>query len=291
MTRWTIDSPRTLDLPEVAALKVRVVSGSVAVLASQDPPSLDIASLTGQPLLVTHESGILTITYEDLQPGGLRGWLRPQKHSADVTITVPAGCPAQLGVVNASTIVSGISANISAKSVSGDITLDGVTGSVDAKTVSGDLEARGLDGDIVFNSVSGDLTLAGGAIRHLAARTVSGEVTADIEVPEHGGLKVTTVSGDVAVRVPAAASARVDLRSTSGRLRSNFGPMSPAPGPGPAVLSATLGSGSANVSLTSMTGDVTLLARADPPSGPPEEEERSVQGSPASGPTGQGEQT
>ena len=261
MPRWTIDSPRTLDLGDVAALKVRVVSGSIAILASQDPPSLDVASLAGQPLLVTHEAGILTITYEDLRPGGLLGWLRPQRHSADVTVTVPGDCPTQVGVVNASAIVSGISAKISAKSVSGDITLDGVIGSVDAKTVSGDLEARDIDGDIAFNSVSGDLTLAGGAVSSLAAKTVSGQVTADIDLRDGGGLKVSTVSGHVAVRVPATASARVDLRSTSGRVRSSFDGMAPAPGPGPAVLSATIGSGSANLSVTSMTGDVTLLAR------------------------------
>src|SRR5260370_28394062 len=143
MPRWTINSPRTLDLGDVAALKVRVVAGSVSMLATEDEPSLDVSSLAGQPLLVTHEAGILTITYEDLQPAGLLGWLRPQRHSADVTITVPGGCPTQVGVVNASAIVSGISAKVSAKSVSGDITLDGVTGSVDAKAVSGNLEAPG----------------------------------------------------------------------------------------------------------------------------------------------------
>jgi hypothetical protein len=265
MPRWTIDSPRTLELPDVAALRVRVISGSVAILASQDPPSLDVASLAGQPLLVTHEAGILTVTYEDLQPGGLRGWLRPQRHTADVTITVPRGCPTQVSVVNASVIVSGIAANVSAKSVSGDITLDGVTGSVDAKTVSGDLEARGLDGEIAFSSVSGDLTLADGTVRSLAARTVSGQVTADVDVPDGGGLKVATVSGDVAVRLPREASARVDLKSTSGRLRSSFDGVTPAPGPGPATMTATLGSGSANLSLTSLTGDVALLARTGPP--------------------------
>jgi Putative adhesin len=291
MPRWTINSPRTLDLPDVAALRVRVISGSVAVLASQDPPSLDVASLSGQPLLVTHEAGILTVTYEDLQPGGLRGWLRPQRHSADVTITVPAGCPTQVSVVNAAAIVSGISANISVKSVSGDITLDGVTGGVDAKTVSGNVEARGIDGDLTFNSVSGDLTLADAAIGRLFARTLSGQVTADVGVPGGSGTKVSTVSGDVSVRVPASASARVDLRSTSGRLRSNFEALSPAPAPGRAVLSATLGSGSAEISLTSMTGDVTLLASPDdPPSGSPDGQERTVKASPTSAPTGQGEQ-
>ena len=283
MPRWTIDSPTTIDLPGVAALKVRVVSGSVAILASQDAPSLDVASLTGQPLLVTHEAGILTVTYEDLQWDGLKGWLRPQRHSADVTITVPADCPTQVGVVNASAIVSGISASISAKSVSGDITLDGVTGSVDAKTMSGDLEARGIDGEVAFNSVSGGLTLAGGSVSKLAARTVSGQVTADIDLRDGSGLKVTTVSGDVAVRVPASASARVDLKSTSGRVRSGFDGMSPASGRGPAVLSATIGSGSANLTVSSMTGDVTLLARAEPPApGQPPAPE-------AAAPTGQGD--
>jgi hypothetical protein len=291
MPRWTIDSPRTLDLPDIAALRVRVISGSVAVLGSQDPPSLDVASVSGQPLLVTHDAGILTVTYEDLQPGGLRGWLRPQRHSADVTITVPAGCPVQVSVVNASTIVSGISANISAKSVSGDITLDGVTGSVDAKTVSGNVEARGIDGDLAFNSASGDLTLADAEVGRLTARTLSGQVTADVEVPEGSGTRISTVSGDVSVRVPASASARVDLKSTSGRLRSNFEPLSPAPPPGRAALTATLGSGSAEISLASMTGDVTLLASAvEPPASSPDGQERTVKASPDSAPTGQGEQ-
>jgi len=265
MPRWTIDSPTTIDLPGVAALKVRVVSGSVAILGSEDAPSLDVASLTGQPLLVTHEAGILTVTYEDLQWDGLKGWLHPQRHSADVTVTVPAGCPTQVGVVNASAIVSGISASISAKSASGDITLDGVTGNVDAKTVSGDLEARGIDGEVAFNSISGGLTLAGGVVSRLAATTVSGQVTADIDLRDGAGLKVTTVSGDVAVRVPASASARVNLKSRSGRVRSGFDGMSPSPGRGPTVLSATIGSGSADLTVSSMTGDVTLLARAQSP--------------------------
>jgi hypothetical protein len=301
MPRWTIDSPRTLDLPDIAALRVRVVSGSVAVLASQDPPSLDVASLAGPPLLVTHEAGILTITYEDLQPGGLLSWLHPHKHSADLTVIVPDGCPVQVSVLNASTVVSGISGKISTKSASGDITLDGVTGNVDAKTVSGNVEARDLDGDLAFNSVSGDLTLVGSAARHLAARSVSGQVTADLDVPEGGEFRVSTVSGQVSIRVPASASARADLRSTSGRVRSDFDVMmAPAPARGPTVMSATLGSGSASISLTSMTGDVTLLARADDPqaaapagdlpSGAPDVQERSVRTNPTSAPTGQGEQ-
>lgn len=259
MPRWTIDGPATVDIGDFAALRVRLISGSVAILATADAPSLDVASLTGQPLLVTQEAGILTISYADLRWDGVRSWLRPQRHSADITLTVPAECPIRLGVVNASATVSGVAAGISAKTVSGDLTLDGVTGTVDAKTVSGDLEARGLDGEIIFNSVTGGLTLAGGSVRQLDAKTVSGQVTADIDLAEDSGLRVATVSGEVAVRLPACASVRVDLRSAAGQVQSTFDGMRSA-GPGPANMAGTLGSGSASLTVTSMSGDVTLLA-------------------------------
>ncbi len=263
MPRWTIDGPATVEIGDFAALRVRLISGSIAILASADTPTLDVAALTGQPLLVTQEAGIMTVTYEDLRWDGLLSWLRPQPHVADLTLTVPTGCPVQLGVVNASATMSGVAASISAKSVSGELMLDGVAGIVDAKTVSGDLEARGLDGGIAFNSVTGDLTLAGGSVRQLEAKTVSGQVTADIEVSEGADLRVSTVSGAVAVRLPRCSNVQVDLRSNSGKVHSTFDGMR-SDGPRPTTLAGTLGSGSASLSVSSMSGDVTLLARPEP---------------------------
>jgi len=277
MPRWIIDAPKTLEFDGVAALRVRVISGTVAVLASDSPPAVDVARLSGQPLLISHEAGILTITYEDLSWEGLLGWLRPQRHSAEVTVTVPRGCPTQLGVVNASAIVSGIAAHVSVKSVSGDITLDGVTGKVDAKTVSGDLEARGLDGGVSFNSVSGDLTLAGGSVQDLDAKTVSGKVTADVDLRCDGSLRVTTVSGEVAVRLPADASAEVDLRSTSGRVRTGFDGLRTARSPGSNTVAGTLGAGAGRMTVATLSAPVTLLQRGQPPCPP------GAPGSPAGG--------
>jgi hypothetical protein len=266
MTRWTIDAPTTLDFDGVAALRVRVLSGSVAVLSSDERPCLDIANLAGQPLLVSHEGGVLTVSYEDLTWEGLLGWLRPQRHSAVITITVPKDCPTQLGVVSASAIVSGISAKTSVKSVSGNITLDGVTGTVDATTVSGDIEAQGIDGRIGFNSVSGDLTLADGTVHQLDAKTVSGCITADIDLDHGGGLRVGTVSGAVAIRLPAETSTRVDLRSATGRVLSEFRGLHSSDRPGANTLTGTLGAGdrAGRLSVTTMSGQVTLLQRSHP---------------------------
>jgi hypothetical protein len=265
MPSWTVDRPRTIELEGVAAMRVRVVGGSVAILAAEDAPSVDVASLTGQPLLVTQEAGILTITYEDLRWDGMLEWLRPQRHTADLMITLPRACPMQVTTVSASATVSGMAAKLAARTVSGGLTLDGLAGSVDAKTVSGDLEARDLEGSVGFNSVSGALTLAGGSVGDLSAKTVSGRVTADIDLRDGGGVRVTTVSGEVAIRLPACASARVSLRSASGRVHSGFDALTTSQTVGMTTIAGTLGTGLASITAASVTGDVTLLARPDSP--------------------------
>jgi hypothetical protein len=267
MSRWSIDAPTTLDFDDVAALRVRAVSGTVAVLSTGDRPRLDISSLTGQPLQVSHDAGILTISYPDLTWEGVLGWLRTQKRSAAITVMVPKDCPIQLGVVNATAVVSGISGRTSVKSVSGNITLDGVTGSIDADTISGAVEAQGLAGQVGFKSVSGDLTLADGSVERLAAKTVSGRVTADVDMASDGALRVATVSGEVTIRLPASAGSRIELRSATGRVLSEFGGLDCSRGPGSNTLAGKIGSGSGQVSVATVSGRVTLLRRDRP--GPP----------------------
>jgi hypothetical protein len=48
--RWLVHEPMTLDFDGVVALRVRLMSGSVAVLGTQDRPCLDVAAVTGQAL-------------------------------------------------------------------------------------------------------------------------------------------------------------------------------------------------------------------------------------------------
>jgi DUF4097 and DUF4098 domain-containing protein YvlB len=222
-----------------------------------------VANVTGEPLSVTHEDGTLTITHENLTWEGLLKWLKPQRHSATVTVTVPRTCPTQVGVVSATAVLSGLAGRASVKSVSGEITLDGVTGDVDANTVSGALEAQGTGGRLNFNTVSGDLTLADGWLERLHANTVSGDVTADIDLDPLGGMQVTTVSGEVTLRLPAEADAQVKLHSLSGDVRSEFTELRRSEAPASHSVSGSLGAGSGHVSVTAMSGRVMLLRRAE----------------------------
>ena len=262
MARWTIEVPTSLEFDDVTGLRVRLISGSVAVLATDGKPSLDVSSIEGDPLTVTYDGGVLTIAHENLTWDGLLKWLRPQRHAATVTVTVPRKCPTQVGVVSATAVVSGISSRASVKSVSGGITLDGVTGDVDANTVSGALEAQGINGRLNFKTVSGDLTLADGWLERLDASVVSGDVTADVDLDPLGGMQVTTVSGEVTLRLPAEADARVNLHSVSGDVRSEFTELVRSSAPASRSVSGSLGAGSGQVSVTTMSGRVVLLRRA-----------------------------
>jgi Putative adhesin len=282
MAHWTIEAPTSLDFEEVTGLRVRLIAGSVAVLATDGKPSLDVTSITGDPLNVTYDGGVLTIIHDNLTWEGLLKWLRPQRHSATVTVTVPRKCPTQLGVVSATAVMSGISAKASVKSVSGEITLDGVTGDVDANTVSGALEAQGINGKLNFNSVSGDLTLADGWLERLDANAVSGDVTADIDLDPLGGMHITTVSGEVTLRLPAEADAKVNLHSMSGDVRSEFSELRKESAPASHSVSGSLGAGSGHVSVTTMSGRVMLLRRANhetaPQSGAQADNENGMEG-------------
>ena len=262
MPRWTVDAPASLDFDDVTALQVRLIAGTVAVMATDERPSVVISDISGRPLQVGYDSGTLTIAYETLSWERLLDWLKPLHDSAAITVTVPAECPIQLGVVSASAVVCGLSSGASVKGVSGEITLDGVTGQVQADTISGALEGRDVDGAVRFKSVSGDLTLADGCLTLLEADNVNGQIAADVSLAAAGAMRISTISGDVTLRLPADSDTGVRLHSTAGNVRSEFDSLRPTISPGSHSVSGNVGGGSGRVSVNSVSGDVTLLRRA-----------------------------
>jgi hypothetical protein len=231
------------------------------VLATDDSPSVVVSDINGRPLQVSYEAGALTIGYDALSWERLLDWLNPAGDTAAVTVTVPAHCPIQLGVVSASAVVCGLSSGAAVKGVSSEITLDGIAGDVLADTISGALEGRDVEGSVCFKSVSGDLTLANGSLTQLQADNISGQIAADVSLAADGGMRVSTISGNVTLRLPVESDTRVRLHSTSGNVRSEFDSLRTTMSPGSHTVSGNLGDGSGNVSVNSVSGAVTLLRR------------------------------
>jgi DUF4097 and DUF4098 domain-containing protein YvlB len=110
--------------------------------------------------------------------------------------------------------------------------------------------------------MSGGLTLAGGSVESLTVDTLSGQVTADVSLGKSGDVRVTTMSGEVTLRLPADSDARVRMQSTSGAVQTEFESLRTVKAPASHTVSGNVGAGTGHVSVTTMSGTVTLLRRA-----------------------------
>ncbi|TJZ45154.1 DUF4097 domain-containing protein [Streptomyces piniterrae] len=271
-TEWSerpiqVAEPRTLEIEEpVSALQVRLVGGTVNVVGTSEgsPARLEISELHGPPLTVSYRKGTLTIAYEDLPWRGFlkfldrKGWNR----GAVVSVTVPAATRVEVGTVGAGAVISGISGPTDLRGVSGDSTLVGLTGPVRADTVTGNIEAQAVTGDLGFHSVSGELTVIDGGGGSVRAETVSGDMVLDLDRTAKGtDLNLTTVSGEIAIRLPDPADARVEANTASGTVSNAFDDLRVSGQWGAKRITGALGAGTGTLKATTVSGGLALLRR------------------------------
>ncbi|MFJ4898964.1 MULTISPECIES: DUF4097 domain-containing protein [unclassified Streptomyces] len=266
VSTWAIAEPQKLTFDEpVTALSVRIVNGTVNVVGTDEPTArLEVTGIEGPPLIVTQKDGVLTVTYEDLAWQGLLKWFDRKgwhRHAA-VSLAVPAGSSVEVGVVGAGAFVSGIRGRTDVRGVTGDTTLVGLAGPVGAETVSGNVEAQAVTGDLRFHSVSGDLTVVEGAGASVRAESVSGNMVLDLDPNgKPTDIRLTTVSGEVAIRLPHPADAKVEANTASGSVSNGFEDLRVNGQWGSKRITGTLGSGSGTLKATTVSGSIALLRR------------------------------
>ena len=264
MATWTLDHPDKLGFDEVQRVLVKIVEGAVSVVGSDDQPTLEVSELSGEPLRVRHEDGGLTIDYERPWRPWPLAWLagRGVRRKAVLALAVPRDCRVELRVVSASLMVGGLQGPVDAHTVSGEITLTGLRGPVEAESVSGPVQASGVTGDLSARTVSGDLTVAEGGDGSVRAKTVSGAVTIDLQADGGRDINLTSVSGDLTVRLPETSDLQVKLQSTSGQVSSAFEQLERDRTPGRYMAWGRLGAGTGRLRAASTSGHVALLRRA-----------------------------
>jgi hypothetical protein len=265
-SEWSVTEPEKLVFEgDVDTLHVRIVNGTVNVVGVEEGPArLEVGEITGPPLVVSHRNGTLTVSYEDLPWKGLLKWLdrKGWHRHAVVSLAVPQHTEVSVGVVGASAVVSGISGRATLRGVTGDITLVGMTGAVSAETVAGTVEAQAVSGDLKVNTVNGDLTVVEGSGAQVKADSVSGSMVLDLD-PSGGEAEVrlNTVSGDIAVRIPEPGDAEVDAGPTSGAVSCAFEELRVTGQWGWKRITGRVGSGGARLKATTVSGAISLLRR------------------------------
>ncbi|MBA9048058.1 MULTISPECIES: DUF4097 family beta strand repeat-containing protein [Streptomyces] len=267
MSEWSVAEPQklTFDAP-VSTLQVRIAGGTVNVMGVEEGPArLEVSDIEGPPLLVTHENGTLTVGYEDLTWQGFTKLLdrRSWRRSAVVSLAVPADAKVEVGTVGAGAVISGVRGPAVVRGVTGDTALVGLSGPVQANTVSGNLEAQAVTGELRFTSVSGDLTVVEGSGPAVRADSVSGSMIVDLDPEGPTDVHLTSVSGEIAIRLPHPADAEVEANTASGRISNAFEGLRVQGQWGAHKITGRLGAGTGRLRATTVSGAIALLRRPD----------------------------
>jgi DUF4097 and DUF4098 domain-containing protein YvlB len=252
MARWE-GADLDLTIGDVERLDVRIVGGEVTVSGGAGPARVEVEVLQGPDAEVSISGGVLRVEHEPERT--VFGILRNAK--VVVTVVVPEATPSSVRTVSADAFVAGITADCSITTVSGRLTATGLDGEIKLKTVSGALEVQGLSGTLDTHTVSGEVVVAAAEPTSVVSRSVSGAVTLDLRTA--ADIQCTTVSGEVAVRLPADAGADVDVSTVSGSLDVAF-PTDQIE-IGKRRMRGRIGDGGHQVSVRTTSGNVTLLRR------------------------------
>jgi DUF4097 and DUF4098 domain-containing protein YvlB len=125
-------------------------------------------------------------------------------------------------------------------SVSGDVSIDGARNRTSASSVSGDVTGRNLGGAAKLSSVSGG-------------------VEADFSTVESGSdIRLSTVSGEVNLRLPSYVGARFSASTVSGEISNDFGVEVEKGKYVGNSMNGVVGDGSIEVKLSSVSGKVRV---------------------------------
>ncbi|QYK02283.1 DUF4097 family beta strand repeat-containing protein [Shewanella psychrotolerans] len=237
-----------------------------------------------------------SITIEDKMP---THYSSNNKDGSKLTIMVPRELKLLAEGVSASYQVNDLDGDINIESVSGNIKATNLSNEVTINTVSGDISSQALQGKLKLETVSGNIkdkqslgkvsyTLVSGKLNadsnadQVSIELVSGDAKVSLDKVER--LKAQSVSGDLNLSVSALAT-KASLDSVSGdisfslpaNLDATFAidggpsgdidnrltqdkPKRPKYGPG-SSLQFQMGNGSADIIVSTISGEINLKAR------------------------------
>ena len=198
------------------------------------PPTTDIA-ITVPTWMALDISGV----YTDITIAGARGPIAAETVQGDVSAEGGDGL-------------------VSVKSVQGGVSVTGAKGRIEANSVNADVEVRRSSGEISTETVNGSIDLVGTDATTLTATSVNGDLEYDGPLHSGGRYALSTHNGDITLAVAEAASAAVSVSTFNGEFESDF-PVTLTETRKGKRFNFTIGSGSAQVTLESFQGTISLV--------------------------------
>jgi DUF4097 and DUF4098 domain-containing protein YvlB len=184
--------------------------------------------------------------------------------SVDYEITAPAWMPVRIEVfantVRGDVVIRGGTGVITAKSVEGEVDIHGARGKVTVSSVNETVKIADSTGEITAETVNGDITMTGIDSKSVDASTVNGDIVYEGKIADGGHYAFNTHNGDISLGLPDNANATFSLRTYNGSVSTDFTltGFDRSQAHRGRRVTATLGNGSADVSLETFGGAIRL---------------------------------
>ena len=175
----------------------------------------------------------------------------------DITVEGARG-PVTVETVQGEVEVTGGEGLVSLSSVQGSVVLRGAKGRIEVHSVNEDVRVSDASGEIRAETVNGEVRLEKVDATTLDASTINGDVAYDGPIHNGGRYSLSSHNGDITLTVPPGANAAVSVSTFSGDFESEF-PVTLTQGRKGKRFNFTLGNGSAEVTLESFQGTISLV--------------------------------
>jgi len=261
-------------------VRIENISGSVEVRVGTGD-RVEVTGFLGdgaKPLSIEGDAARMSI---EVETDG-SGWGGSSMDDSDLVVTVPVKARVEVNTVSATIEVSGVggshadiesvsgsidfradSQRVSLKSVSGGIHGEGAGTDWNVGTVSGRIALPKANGEVRADSVSGSIDVDFGRAERLRAETVSGRIVATGALLSGGSVAMQSVSGSIELALGGAVDARINAKTFSGGIDSEFGTPESGGIGGGKTLSTQVGDGSADIRLESFSGRIKLHKSGD----------------------------
>ncbi|WP_448213712.1 DUF4097 family beta strand repeat-containing protein [Colwellia sp. MEBiC06753] len=284
---------------DVSVINIENIRGSVTINGSDNNEITAVGELGEHAKkFVFERSGNMVLIKVDYESHKYHG--SNNRDGSHFTVTMPKNVRMNFESISADVMVTNLNGSAEVKTVSGNINATNVTESINFNTVSGDIDTNNLSGKVRLSTVSGDiddknssgrlkLKVVSGEIKtHSQAREVSlGAVSGDIDfrlnevddlmisnvsgnvkgsltLLDHGEVKMSGVSSDIALEFQDGVNADFRLNASAGgdivnritrdkATRAKYGPSS--------ELDFVAGSGTATVRGSVVSGEIKVTAR------------------------------
>lgn len=295
--REEVASHEATDAKGISKVYIETKNGTIDVQCAKDAEQVDVEATrwasgrTPEDAKKRAEEVQVEVGRDGARPDVLRVVAKfptvdASNRGASFRVTVPLGVSPELLTSNGTVSVAGADRDVHAVTSNGRVNMTDIRGGVHAVTSNGGIVARGIEGNVDVVSSNGAIDMervgaavikavtSNGRIRVVQARgsdvmlrSSNGTIELRLlSVPDTPAISVTTSNGDVTVELPHTIGAKLQMRTTNGRVDANLKDgMAKDFRSSRHSVTATLNDGAGSVDVESTNGSVTLQTSSGNP--------------------------